>query len=86
MGYILLIFKNELKQLTKDSNEWSIKEVDIVPYSFVPTPDFSKQIDFSIPLGIEYYNLLQQWPKEESRLTAIIRPFSFEVRRDRMKI
>nr|CAH0108301.1 unnamed protein product [Daphnia galeata] len=55
------------------------KEVDIVPYAFAPTPELWKHVDFSIPLGIEYYNLLQQYPKTENRLTAIIRPFSLTV-------
>lgn len=37
------------------------------------------QIDCSIPLTVDDYHLLQPWPKEESRLTACIRPFSWAV-------
>jgi hypothetical protein len=50
-----------------------------MPYAFAPTPELWKDVDFSIPLLIEHYHLLQQYPKQESRLTAIIRPFSLTV-------
>ncbi|XP_046450957.1 glutamate [NMDA] receptor subunit 1-like isoform X2 [Daphnia pulex] len=54
-------------------------EVDIIPYAFAPTTSHLLQLDFTITLRVEDYNLLQQWPKEESRLTAYIRPFSLMV-------
>ncbi|XP_046649955.1 ionotropic receptor 93a-like isoform X1 [Daphnia pulicaria] len=61
-----------IKQIVK-------QEVDVIPFSFVPTPGLLLQIDCSIPLTVEDYYLLQPWPKEESRLTACIRPFSLNV-------
>ncbi|KAI9553850.1 hypothetical protein GHT06_019119 [Daphnia sinensis] len=54
-------------------------EVDLIPYAFAPSVTLLQQLDFTITLRVEDYNLLQQWPKEESRLIAYIRPFSFEV-------
>jgi hypothetical protein len=36
-------------------------------------------MDFTIPLTVEDYHLLQPYPNEESRLTACISPFSFTV-------
>ncbi|XP_057376140.1 ionotropic receptor 93a-like [Daphnia carinata] len=54
-------------------------EVDIIPYAFAPSVTLLQQLDFTITLRVEDYNLLQQWPKEESRLIAYIRPFSYEV-------
>ncbi|XP_046452186.1 ionotropic receptor 93a-like [Daphnia pulex] len=57
----------------------SHQEVDIIPFPFVITPTLMQQMDFTIPLTVEDYHLLQPYPKEESRLTACIRPFSFTV-------
>ncbi|KAK4016112.1 hypothetical protein OUZ56_031070 [Daphnia magna] len=54
-------------------------EVDFVPYGFAPTPELWQQADFSIPVAIQYYSMLQRWPKEESRLTTLVRPFSLTV-------
>jgi hypothetical protein len=57
----------------------SHQEVDIIPFPFVITPTLMQQMDFTIPLTVEDYHLLQPYPKEESRLTACIKPFSFTV-------
>lgn len=54
--------------------------MDIIPYAFAPSAPLLVQLDFTITLRVEDYNLLQQWPKEESRLSAYIRPFSFTVK------
>ncbi|KAI9556993.1 hypothetical protein GHT06_016787 [Daphnia sinensis] len=55
------------------------KEVDFVPYAFAPTPELWQQADFSIPVAIQYYSMLQRWPEETSRLTTLVRPFSLTV-------
>ncbi|KAI9554064.1 hypothetical protein GHT06_019336 [Daphnia sinensis] len=55
------------------------QEIDVAPFPFVVTPLLLQLIDFSIPLTVEDYHLLQPWPEEESRLSACIRPFSTTV-------
>nr|CAH0110437.1 unnamed protein product [Daphnia galeata] len=61
-----------IKQITK-------QEVDMIPFAFVITPTLMLLMDFTIPLTVEDYHLLQPYPKEESHLTACLRPFSFTV-------
>ena len=45
----------------------------------IPSLERSQWMDFTIPVGIERYRLLLSYPKEEGRLTAIIRPFKSNV-------
>ena len=56
------------------------QEIDIVTYGLVPTPNRSAVMDFPYPTFIHPYRLLVRRPEEESRVTAIIRPFQSEVR------
>ncbi|XP_046650518.1 glutamate receptor ionotropic, delta-2-like [Daphnia pulicaria] len=60
-------------------SQFTKQEVDIIPFPFVITPTIMQQMDFTIPLTVEDYHLLQPYPNEESRLTACISPFSFTV-------
>ncbi len=41
--------------------------------------DRSDRIDLTYPFFVDDYILMQPYPKEESRLSAPIKPFSFEV-------
>ena len=46
---------------------------------FLPSQARNKLVDLSVPFMMEPYRIIVPWPKEESRLLAIIRPFQPEV-------
>jgi len=41
--------------------------------------EYSYRVDLCYPVGVNDYILMQPFPKEESRLSAPIKPFSYEV-------
>lgn len=71
--FVFLLFLMQAKRFT------FFQEVDMIPFAFVITPTLMLLMDFTIPLTVEDYHLLQPYPKEESHLTACLRPFSFTV-------
>jgi hypothetical protein len=71
--FVFLLFLMQAKRFT------FFQEVDMIPFAFVITPKLMLLMDFTIPLTVEDYHLLQPYPKEESHLTACLRPFSFTV-------
>jgi len=52
------------------------KEVDFSPYWFQPNADLIDHIDLDFYVYSSEIVLLQRWPAEETRLKALIRPFS----------
>ena len=56
------------------------KEVDLAANAVTQTSVLWRLMDFTTIALQERYVLLVPWPKEESRLTAVIRPFNLTVR------
>lgn len=52
------------------------QEVDFVNFPIVMNYQYSTLMDFTIPVWIQNYVLMQPYPQEESRLIAPIRPFT----------
>lgn len=52
------------------------KEVDILPMILIPTVQRARQMDFTSVILIGNNRFMLRYPEEESRLTAIARPFS----------
>jgi hypothetical protein len=46
----------------------------------IPTIERTRQMDFTIPLLIGNSRLMLRYPEEESRLVAIIQPFTLLVK------
>lgn len=42
--------------------------------------EFSYRADLCYPIGIDDFILMQPFPEEESRLSAPIKPFSYQVK------
>ena len=56
-----------------------MQEADFMPLAIIKTWERSQEMDFTYPLNIERFRFLLPYPKEESRLTAIYRPFTWSV-------
>ena len=52
-----------------------MQEADFLVLGFVASETKNKLVDLSVPFMIEPHRIIVPWPKEESRLLAIIRPF-----------
>lgn len=53
------------------------QEADLVCYPFQRVMKYADFIEYSYPMSIVPYTFLQAWPKEENtRITALIRPFT----------
>lgn len=50
--------------------------------SFGVTSSNISTMEFTTIVYQETFQLLGPWPKEESRLTAVIRPYSYEVKQN----
>ncbi len=55
------------------------KEVDIIPMTLTPTRKRARFMDFTTPLLIDHGRLMLRYPEEESRLGAVLQPFSLLV-------
>jgi hypothetical protein len=58
-----------------------LKEVDIIPMVLIPTVERARLMDFTIPLLIGNSRLMLRYPEKESRLVAVVQPFSLLVNR-----
>ncbi len=56
-----------------------IQQVDFAAFPFSQMLEFSYRVDLCYPIGIDDFILMQPFPKEESRLSAPIKPFSYQV-------
>lgn len=65
--------------MNRFSSCYFFKEVDMLSFPVERSADNDGKIDLLYPSYIQNYALLQPWPKEESRLTIIIQPFSITV-------
>jgi hypothetical protein len=61
----------------------SLKEVDIIPMVLIPTMERTRLMDFTIPLLIGNSRLMLRYPEKESRLVAVVQPFSLLVNHGR---
>lgn len=55
------------------------QETDFVPSMFPRTLEYSQKMYLGSSVQFEQFNLLQPFPQMETRLTAPIRPFTFQV-------
>ena len=71
--------KNNERHLTLTLIVVENKEVDIVPMVLTPTQRRARWMDFTTPLLIDHGRLMLRYPEEESRLAAVLQPFSLLV-------
>lgn len=55
------------------------QQIDYSPYPFSCILEMFDLVDLTFPMGVNNFILMQQFPKEESRLSAPIKPFNYDV-------